>query len=145
MLPMASHSKPEVPNPEVPVKSNSFNFEIKGEVPAKKNSYRYSAHGLYKPASISGFEETVHWTLKELKAPYLKGVINLHLTFFTATNGDLDNKVTTLLDALQDNGAGGLFKNDRDVVNINAFKFKCPKKEARVVIKAIGVYADSDK
>lgn len=106
-------------------KDKSFHIVIRGEVPAKKNSYRFGARGLYKPASITEFEKLVYWELKEKKAPLLHGKISISLSFFTATNGDLDNKITTMLDALQDNGAGGLFENDRDVVSIVASKIKC--------------------
>lgn len=109
---------------------------IRGEVPSKKNSYRLGKRGLFKPPNIKAFEELVFWRLKEERAPCLEGKISLDLTFFTATNGDLDNKITTLLDALQDNGAGGLFPNDRDVEVISAVKLRCSKKEARVIIQA---------
>ena len=114
----------------------SLTLTTKGEVPSKKNSYRYGRYGLYKPKNITDFEQMVADEISAQKCRrHMEGVLSVKITIYTARNGDLDNRVTTLLDAIQ---YGGLIKNDRDVKHITADEFPCTPKLAKAMI-TVGV------
>ena len=90
-------------------------FTFKGSPVSKKNSYRRGQNGgMFKPAEVTAFEEAVGWELRAQKFYPVEGPFVIVATF-TLKNKlqDLDNVFTSLLDALE---KGGLFKNDRELV-----------------------------
>ena len=100
-------------------------IHISGEVPSKKNSYRFGSRGIFKPPEVTEFEKMVADEILAQKArKYLSGPLYVQIVIKTASTGDLDNKVTTLLDAIQ---YGVMIKNDRDVVRILADKVRCAR------------------
>lgn len=113
-------------------------FSYKGEVPSKKNSYRISGNRLIKPMSIKDFEESFYYQFKNAHVAGLAvdGPCAFEGVFYVYHDRDLDNMVTSVLDALQLCKA---LTNDKFVVDIkvkkmNAYLSRGPGVDIRLAL-----------
>lgn len=97
-----------------------FEITILGEIPSKKNRQRISARGgIYKAKDAREFEAMVAKEVLVSRAKEITGPMSIKIQVYTKRQGDLDNQITSLLDALQ---YAGLYKNDREITEIHARK-----------------------
>ena len=88
----------------------SMAFFIKGSVPSKKNSRQvFVKNGRMINIPSKRYKEwhdSAMWQLRELKIPKLESNYEIIMTFWMKDNRrtDLDNKVGSVLDLLQDAG-----------------------------------------
>lgn len=94
-------------------------IEYTGKVPAKKNSYRINprTRRLYKPADIQRFETDVYNTVREQGCTAIAGKFAISGVFYITNGQDMDNALTSTLDALQ---IAGVIENDKYLVIIDS-------------------------
>ena len=118
-------------------------FIFCGEVPSKKNSYTRGRGGrVYKAQRVVDYEEQVADELLEQKVKEIKGPMAVSIEIGHKKRKDLDNVVTTLLDAMQ---YGGLYEDDNEIIAIQAKKRLCKKEEAPFAHVTIGLALDTQK
>lgn len=95
-------------------------LKIHSEVPSKKNSYRSNGKGgLYKPKKITDFEKLVADEVMVQRIQSVQGAFTVTVHLHVRIDRDLDNAVTTILDALQETG---VIVDDKDCFAITAYK-----------------------
>lgn len=115
---------------------------IKGNVPSKKNSYRVAGRGgMFKPKKIGEFERMVRQEVLAQKIKRMEGELCMQCTFSTRRRNDLDNMVTSMMDALQD---AGVFKNDKEIKKIVAEKIAPPRGIVSVTEVILSSYGDTE-
>lgn len=118
----------------------TLNFTFKGAVPSKKNSYRignskWGRRKLFKPQELTDFDDLFYYQFHEQYKGHktiLAKQITMFIHFCLHTDRDLDNMITTVMDAMQ---FAGVVKNDKYINAIHATKKKLgPKEQAHVDI-----------
>lgn len=96
-------------------------LKLKGEIPVKKNTQRIGKYGgIYKDPDAKAFEEMVGWEIRLQRLEPIEGPVRVLVAIRAKRDKrDLDGMVTSILDGLQ---YGGLIKNDKLVVAIEAYK-----------------------
>lgn len=90
---------------------------------------------MYKPNQIKEFEALVWQETKAQKCLQIPGTFSLKGKFYLSKAQDLDNAVTTLLDALQQ---AGVIENDKLNVHLDIWKITVGKiKGCEVTIAAV--------
>jgi Holliday junction resolvase RusA-like endonuclease len=110
-----------------------ISLTIPGPIPSKKNTQRISRYGgIYKDASVSAYEKQfAHDIIAEKLKPVLgKFIISGEL--YLNNRKDIDNALTTVLDALQ---YAGIIANDLNCMGINMMKIEAKKKDEKAVIR----------
>jgi crossover junction endodeoxyribonuclease RusA len=88
---------------------------ITGE-PLAKGRPRFGNGHVYTPQETREYEELIGWMTQRLRFP--RGPLSLRVVFYYGKRqGDIDNRVKTLLDGLQ---RGGALLNDNQIVEVHA-------------------------
>lgn len=98
----------------------TYYFTLKGKIPSKKNLWKRSRNGMYLDKDARADLDALLWQFKGQKRPAkpLSGAIGVTFNFVQAMRrGDMDNKITAILDLLQ---KSEIIKNDKDVCSIGA-------------------------
>lgn len=113
----------------------TLNITFKGAVPSKKNSYRIGNRRLFKPQELTDFDDLFYYQFHAQHKghkPIVAKQITMFIHFRLHTDRDLDNMITTVMDAMQ---FAGVIKNDKYITTIHSTKKKLgPLEQAHVNI-----------
>lgn len=111
-------------------------FEIIGKIPSKKNLYHIGRGRFYPDKAVNEYTNNAYLQIKKQLGSWkvIKEPVALDICFLMDDRGDIDNKLSTWFDLLQEIK---IIENDRQIRRVNMRREKVRPSESRTSINLV--------